>query len=51
VESWYVAHRSIALYFELIARTALVVLAPRAGFHRALLRRLPTPPDALAALL
>jgi lipopolysaccharide/colanic/teichoic acid biosynthesis glycosyltransferase len=51
VESWYVAHRSIGLYLELIVRTALVVLMPRAGFHQALLRRLPAPPDALAALL
>ncbi|MBN8811819.1 MULTISPECIES: sugar transferase [unclassified Sphingomonas] len=51
IECWFVAHRSTALYFELILATVGVVLLPRAGFHRRLLARVPQPPATLAGLL
>lgn len=51
VERWFVANRSVALYFELIVTTVLVVLAPGANLHRRLLSRVPPPPAELAPLL
>lgn len=51
VEHWYVLHQSVALYFELIFTTLMVVLMPGAGFHQRLLKRIPAPPPALLKLL
>jgi lipopolysaccharide/colanic/teichoic acid biosynthesis glycosyltransferase len=51
VEHWFVVNQSLALYFELIFTTVLVVLWPSSGFHRRLLRRVPPPPAVLSNLL
>ncbi len=51
VERWFVINYSIALYFELIITTFLVVLIPSSSLHIRLLRRLPLPPVELAKLL
>lgn len=51
IECWFVAHRSVSLYFQLIAATVVVLLAPNGHFHRRLLMRLPKPTAALACLL
>lgn len=51
IESWFVAHRSVALYFELILATVAVVAFPGAKLHRRLLARIPQPPADLAGLI
>jgi len=51
VEHWFAVNQSVALYFELIFTTVLVVLLPSSGLHQHLLRRVPTPPPALSELL
>lgn len=51
VEHWFAMNQSVALYFELILTTMLVVILPSAGLHQRLLRRVPEPPPALSELL
>lgn len=51
VEHWFVVNRSVALYFELILTTVLVVCLPSSKLHQRLLSRLPLPPAALSKLL
>lgn len=51
VEHWFAVNQSVALYFELIFTTVLVVLMPSSGLHQRLLHRVPPPPQALADLL
>lgn len=51
VEHWFAVNQSVALYFELILTTVLVVLLPSSGLHQRLLSRVPAPPAALSKLL
>ena len=51
IECWFVANRSLGLYFRLIVLTALAVLFPRRNFHRQLTAVVPSPPELLAPLL
>lgn len=51
VEHWFAVNQSVALYFELIITTVLVVILPSSGLHLRLLRLVPPPPPALSELL
>lgn len=51
LEHWYVANRSISLYFKLILLTVIVTINPALKFEDDLFRRLPTPPTAISELL
>ena len=51
IECWFVANRSLGLYFRLIALTVLAVLFPGRNCRRRLAAKVPPPPAALSPLL
>lgn len=51
LEHWFAVNQSVALYFELIFTTVLVVMLPSSGLYLHLLRLVPPPPPVLSELL
>ena len=47
LELWYIQHRSIVMYFQLIVLTIWIVLFPQSSLHTNIFKDLPTPPSAL----
>jgi len=50
LEAWFAEHRTLYLYFVLIALTAWCVIFPRSMLYTKLLRGLPPMPDALRVI-
>lgn len=50
LEAWFVEHRTLYIYFVLIALTAWCVVFPRSMLYKKLFRGLPPMPDALQAV-
>jgi len=51
VESWYVDHQTLTIYFCLILMTVWVVIFPKSGLVWRLFKEVPIPPDTLKAFL